>query len=340
MTSLGVSFQPRHATCSMSTKSKPASESTQTGVVQLSRDASLVSVVLCADKNIEVGLHVTLYSLLESSCHRIRINLVLKGYDSRDLDKIYNTLDPFKGRYELRIVEAEDSLFTGCRGLLGNRFTYMKLLLSQLLDDDRVIYLDSDLIIRRDLSELFALDMRGYAVAASGVAEIESQLEREFFTSLGLNMKAKYFNGGVLLIDLQQWRKSGIMKKCLEFAEKYPTELSVADQTILNYVFYENQFFELDSSYNCALYPTSKPITPIAADKIFHFVGSPKPWDFLGEILHTNYSLFQGVLSKTAFRSYKSYRGLTFSRAKRTFRLARSYLDYFARTLLVRQSNA
>src|SRR5262249_21362377 len=114
---------------------------------------------------------------------------------------------------------------------------------------------------------------------------------------------------------------------------KYSSDLIVADQTILNYVFYENQFLELDSSYNHVLYPSYKPVIPSAAGEIFHFIGSPKPWDFLGEVLHTNYSLFEGVLSKTAFRSYKSYRGLTFGRARRTLRLARSYL-YVLRALV------
>jgi lipopolysaccharide biosynthesis glycosyltransferase len=148
-----------------------------------------------------------------------------------------------------------------------------------------------------------------------------------------LNEKAKYFNAGVLLLDLQQWRASGITKKCLEFAAKHLRDLIVADQTVLNWVFYENQFFELDTNYNTALYPTSKTVEPIVAGKIFHFVGSPKPWDFLGEVLHTNYSFFESVLSKTALRSYKSYRGWTFSRARRTFRLGRSYLYCLARTL-------
>jgi lipopolysaccharide biosynthesis glycosyltransferase len=291
----------------------------------VSRDASLVSVALCADKNIEVGLHVTLHSLLESSHHRIRINLVLKGYDSHDLGKIYNTLDPFRGLYELNIIEGDDALFTKCRGLLGNKFAFMKLMLPELLDSERIIYLDSDLIVRRDLGELFNLDIGGYAVAASGVAVIEWQPERSFFTDLGLNEKAKYFNTGVMLIDMNQWRASRITEKCLEFIEKHPKELIVADQTVLNYVLYENQFFELHSSYNVALYPTSKPEMD-ATGKIFHFLGSPKPWDFLGEFIHTNYSLFQGVLFNTAFRTYKSYRGMTFRRAKRAFRLGRHYI--------------
>ena len=315
----------------MSIKCEPISASIPALEVRLARHRPLVSVVLCADKNIEVGLHVTLYSLLESSCHRIRINLVLKGYHSRDLGKIYNTLGPFKGRYELRIVQADDSLFAKCRGLHGNKFTYMKLILSEFLDDDRVIYLDSDLIVRRDLGELFNLDLRGNVVAARGSANIEWQLERKFFTSLGLNEKAKFFNCGVLLIDLKQWRALGITKKCFEFIEKYPRELIGHDQTVLNWVFYENQFFELDSSYNHPLYST-EPVIPIPAGEIFHFVGSPKPWDFLGEILHANYPVFQGVLCNTAFRSYKSYRGLTFSKAKRTFMLGRSYFYCVARS--------
>jgi lipopolysaccharide biosynthesis glycosyltransferase len=311
----------------MSAKGKPVPASIP------ALDTPLVSVVLCADKNVEVGLHVTLYSLLESSRQRIRINLILSGYHSHDLAKIYNTLERFNGQYELHIIEADDSRFAKYRGLHGNKFTFMKLMVPEFLDDHRVIYLDSDLIVQRDLSDLFNLDLKGYVVAARGSANIEWQLERKFFTSLGLNEKAKYFNAGVMVIDLQRWRVSGITKKCFEFAEKYPRELIVADQTVLNYVFYENQFFELDSSYNHPLYSTEPVIPiPVPPGKIFHFVGSPKPWDFMGEILHANYPLFHDVLSNTAFRSYKSYHGLSFSKAKRTFRLGRSYFYCVARS--------
>ena len=297
-----------------------------------SRDPPLVSVALCADKNIEVGLHVTLYSLLKYSHHRIRINLLLNGYRSHHLAKIYETLEPFNGQYELNILEANAGLFAKHRGLHGNKFCFVKLMLADFLDDDRVIYLDSDLIIQRDLGELFCSDMKGYVIAVSGLGGTKDSVERELFASLGvgLNEEVRYFNSGVMLVNLKLWRSLGITQQCVEFAGKYPQQLPGADQTVLNYVLYKN-YIEVDSSYNSALYPASKPVNPTAVGKIFHFVGSPKPWDFLGEFVHPNYPLFHAVLSNTAFRNYKTYRGLTFSRVKRTLRLSRSYLQRFSK---------
>jgi lipopolysaccharide biosynthesis glycosyltransferase len=47
-----------------------------------------ISVAMCADKNVEVGLHVTLYSLLKNSDRLVKINLVHKGYTNRDLERL------------------------------------------------------------------------------------------------------------------------------------------------------------------------------------------------------------------------------------------------------------
>jgi lipopolysaccharide biosynthesis glycosyltransferase len=249
----------------------------------------------------------------------------LDGYRPADLDKLYHTLEPFEGQYELNFFPAYDCRFIGYKGLHGNKIPYMKLILPDFIDAERVIYLDSDLIVTRDLKELFCLDLRSHAIAVSGVATIDWAIEKQFFTSLGLKTEALYFNTGVMLIDLRQWRKWAITERCLEFANKYPNQLSTADQTVLNYVFYENKFLVLDQGYNHVLYPGSHSVAPDSVGEIFHFVGSPKPWDFLGEIFHTNYHLFHSVLCHTAFHNYKSYRDLNFLRVKRTLRLSRAY---------------
>ena len=74
---------------------------------------SEISVALCADKNVEVSLHVTLYSLLKSSQHPIKINLVQKGYTFGDIDKIHRTLQQFTDKYQLNIVEFNENALFG-----------------------------------------------------------------------------------------------------------------------------------------------------------------------------------------------------------------------------------
>ena len=254
--------------------------------------ASSISIALCADKNIEIGLHITLYSLLETSQSPLKINLVQKGYESRDVDKLHKTLRPFDGNYELNIVNFDEQhLFGKYKGLHGNKFPFTKLMLASLLSDDKVLYLDSDLLIRKDLSSLFVTDLKGHILGVSGIESIGSSLRSKFYTSIGMKEEAPYFNSGVMMMDLIQWRQQDITKRCIEFADCYADRLVFADEAILNCVFYENNFHILDSSFNHALYPTSPSILANDLEAVFHFVGSPKPWDFLGEILHQNYAL-------------------------------------------------
>jgi len=287
--------------------------------------SSEISVAVCADKNIEVGLHVTLFSLLQSTRTPVKIYFLQKGYHSQDIEALHKTLDQFAGLYKLIVIDFDDSVFSNYKGLYGSKFTFTRIMLAKIIHDERIIYLDSDLVITRDLSELFQVNLNGYIIGASGVGNIEYSLESDFFISIGLDKEAKYFNAGVLVIDLDKWRRLNITEKCIEFADKNARILRDADQAVLNYVFYKNNFVELDKSYNHALYPYSTPIDPNKSDSIFHFIGAPKPWDFGGEFVHRNYQFFRSFLHKTSFSNYRTYSNLSFHKVKRTLRLSRSY---------------
>ncbi len=293
----------------------------------------VVSVALCADKNVEVSLHVTLYSLLKSSRHPININLVQKGYQSKDIDKIHQTLQQFTGKYKLNVVEFdENALFGRFKGLHGSQFNFTKLILANVLADDRIIYLDSDLSIGKDLGELFSTDLNEFVIGASSIETIADSLRSTFYQSIGMNKEAKYFNSGVMLMDLKKWRELDITSQCLSFANKYVDRVSFGDEAILNCIFYKN-FKVIDAAYNHPLYPDSDLIRSSESNEIFHFVGSPKPFDFLGEFIHPNYAMFCDSLAHTSFRNYKSYLDFSFAKLKRTINLSRSYYYRFKRKI-------
>jgi lipopolysaccharide biosynthesis glycosyltransferase len=257
-----------------------------------------IPVALCADKNIVDGVHVTLYSMLESSESPLTIYFLNKGYSGEDLDSIRRTLAPFEGRYRLEPIPFDDSIFKGIRGLFGNLYTFVRLVLPQIVDEPRILYLDSDLIVTRDVTELFHKDLQGHVIAAPSYLLIRQMPDREFLRARGLNTNAPCFNAGVLVMDLVQWRKRDMTDQCLAFARKYARELPVADQTVLNYFFYRD-FLRLDRTYSYSLYPEAPPILHTERGKTYHFIRSPKPWDFLGEIFHRNHPLFARWLEKT-----------------------------------------
>lgn len=284
-----------------------------------------VTVALCADKNFEVGLHVTLFSLLLHCSSPVRIYLIHKGYKSNRVSRIQKTLAPFEGKYELKLIEFDNVCFKGLRLFHGNTFIFTKLMLANLLlDEKNILYLDSDLVVKIDVTELYNEDCSPHLIGVSGVDKIRNTIDNNFFTSLGLSGEAKYFNSGVLLLDCEKWRQERVTERALQFAEKYPKRLLAADQTVLNYLFYEERFHVADPSYNIATYPMSE---PVSAEKkgIFHLLGAPKPWDYFGAFLHTNYNLYYELFRETYFRNRKLCNNLSYLKLKRTPWLVRSY---------------
>lgn len=289
-----------------------------------------VHVALCCDKNVEIGVHVTLWSLLSRTSAFVNIHLVYSGYEADDFDKLKVSLAKFDGRYELNIYKFSSANFQNYRGLQGNTFAFTRICLPEILSTNKVVYLDCDLVVSLDIATLYEIDLQGFAIGASGVGNIEWSLEKPFFTRLGLEPEAKYFNSGVLLMDLDYWRKHKLSARCFEFANKYPKELVTADQTVLNYVFQEFGFLELDPKFNLALYPNNHVDLDMHNEAILHFVGAPKPWDLFGEFGQKNHEHFSLILRETVFKDYRSYRDINWNRLKRFFRL----LPTFARNIL------
>lgn len=108
-----------------------------------------------------------------------------------------------------------------------------RLLLPELLPElDRVLYLDCDIIVRQDMGRLWEeTDLRDNYIGAVYEAAIERQAER--FHALGCD-PGRYFNSGVLLMNLRQMREEHVTERLLE-ACRVPY-LEFPDQDALNQV--------------------------------------------------------------------------------------------------------
>lgn len=146
-------------------------------------------------------------------------------------------------------------------------FTYARLQLGETLPDlDTVLYLDVDLLIRDSLDELLTWELR-YSVAA--VQEDTKQATRLFG-----DVTVPYFNSGVMLLSLDEWRSADVAAQSAALIEAHP-EWIHQDQDILN-VIYRDRFDRLPAHFNVFDGRISGPAAPAAS--IVHFVGSSKPW--------------------------------------------------------------
>ena len=147
---------------------------------------------------------------------------------------------------------------------------FFRYFIPQFVKEDKALYLDSDIIVRTNIDELFLEDIRDYSLAAVADALVPST-----------------FNSGVMLINVALWKQENATERLLELTNEFHTS-TFGDQGILNKLF-ENRWYALDSSYNFMVgmdtvarnyqidswYIDSLKLEDSA--KIIHFTGD-KPW--------------------------------------------------------------
>lgn len=166
--------------------------------------------------------------------------------------------------------------------------TYYRILLPKILPNslEKVLFLDSDLLILDDISPLWNININEYYIG--GCCEYPST-ERK--VGLGLKPESSYFNAGVMLVNLTKWRIDGILDKALNFIKNYPDRIQFWDQDVLN-VILENKWLQLSHKWNVNqkfyVIPYSYDYFKISkteynllgnSPSILHFTGSNKPWD-------------------------------------------------------------
>ena len=167
-------------------------------------------------------------------------------------------------------IRVDQNMFNSYKtGDLINYTTFFRYLIPDLVTSDRSLYLDCDLLVTGDLSELFHMDMEGKPVAAVA-------------SPYAWESNPYGFNAGVLLIDNELWRSNSYISQLLKLTEEKQAEVAMADQSILN-IFFQHNWKEIDGTYN---YLVGLDYNYRAAElsrlenslpKIIHFAGTHKP---------------------------------------------------------------
>ncbi|MBC7915816.1 MAG: glycosyltransferase family 8 protein [Pyrinomonadaceae bacterium] len=287
-----------------------------------------MNIAFCVNRLGLIGLGVTVISLIRncSTPDKLRLFFLCADVSSSDKKEIENLLKTENFLGSCKFIDFDPvTIFGSFRSLHGDWTTYGRLLLSDLIEDAEVLYLDSDLVIEVDVLELSSFNFNGKALAAVPGGTLKTEIENDFYINkVGLNSDLESFNAGILFFNLREWRLKQLKERCFELANRFPNDLISADQSILNAVFAGN-FSKLPLSFNCPWPPNGK--KPIIADQVVnHFVGSPKPWDLLGSVIHNGFNVWKKYSNRTWERRYNSY---SFQNFKRTWNLRRSYFRVF-----------
>ena len=262
-----------------------------------------VVVALAADKRFAPCLAVTLASIAESSSAENNYDILILTTDIPTEDrKLISGIVAGRGNFSVRFVNP-------CRFIgkftpylhwhFGHIETYYRLILPWLLPRyDKVLYLDSDMVVAADVAELFSEKVDGFLLAACHDADTAGLYngywkDRKKYTDeiLHLAEPYQYFQAGTLLMNLAEFRREYTVSTVLDFAAKERWQLQ--DQDVLNKlcegrVRYVDMAWNVMVDYNgirrekiIALAPqwlNRMYMEARKSPKIIHYAGPEKPW--------------------------------------------------------------
>lgn len=230
-------------------------------------------IAFCCDNGYVPYLLVAINSVCLSNKKRdIYFHIFSEGLHNENIDKIVNVVKDNGQNCKFYIID-KNNLKNIRLDKLDKRITIAtcyRFFVPQLLNGiiDRVLYLDVDLCVCGCLDELFNCNMHNKVIGA--VLEKIPYSER-------LNIE-KYFNAGVLLIDINKWMDKDLTSVCIE--ELSNNSYPMADQDVLN-IKLENDKYILSEmfnyKYNLDSYKESNYMPP-ANVCVIHFLSESKPW--------------------------------------------------------------
>jgi lipopolysaccharide biosynthesis glycosyltransferase len=263
-----------------------------------------LAIAAGGDDKFVLPLSVTLFSALTHLRQDVGVDLFIidGGMKPGSIDRLRSVLQPFSSRATIHIIAPRLDVLQRRPLPLGRHgaMTYLRLLLPDSLPPgvERVLYLDSDLLIRHSLDELW--NEVAWETAIAGVPDFSGPLVSSYtalpnWEELGLPPEAPYINAGVLAMNLRLWRSNNYSEAILEHNAKYRGLNRYADQDGINavlccscqaldlkwnvpaYLEFDRLYERLDSSSSKGRVKAN-PRELIEHGSILHFIGSRKPW--------------------------------------------------------------
>jgi lipopolysaccharide biosynthesis glycosyltransferase len=222
--------------------------------------------------------------------------------------KLRTRLQSVAPRADFFWEEIGDSAFPGFRG--AGHFTraiLYRLAFEQRAPADcrRLLYLDTDVVVLRDVRDVAKTDLGGAPLAAVRDA---FQDPEAFRTQWGLPATdVRYFNSGLLLIDLEQVRAEKLFSQAARFVAEHHASLLFPDQDALNYTFWGRWKalpLRWNVQRNSAIPAMAAELAPeLRLDRqrpfLVHYTGPIKPW--VREGYHPWSWLYWPHLARTPF---------------------------------------
>lgn len=246
-----------------------------------------IPIFFSTDSNYLPYLEVAIRSLKANASkdYKYRIVILNTGLDREKTDKYKQLNDD---NFIIDFVDVSHAV-EDIQHKLRNIYhfglaSYYRLFIENLFPEyDKILYLDCDIIVLGDISQLYYTDMEDKAIC--GVVEnwiLHSPIFSKY-TKEAVGVDSKYYiNSGIMLMNLDKLRKMRVEEKFEELINTYNFDVIDPDQAYINYLC-QGQIKYLPYSWN------RTPLETVACDNpyIIHYALGEKPWQnkdvFLGE---------------------------------------------------------
>lgn len=213
---------------------------------------SAVNILYASDDNYAPIAGVSMTSLFENNqgIEELRVWYIVDQVSQDNIDRLSRTADSY--HRTITFLDAGQNLeiikkLGACAWFGGSYSAYSRLFLQDFIGNqelDRILYLDCDTIIDQSIEEMWNYDLENKTVGmvcdyiGAGIRDV-----------IGLKRTDKYYNSGVLLIDLKQWKARKCQDRILWHMENVNAKYPFIDQDILNIVL-KNEIKTLPWNWN------------------------------------------------------------------------------------------
>ena len=239
-----------------------------------------IPIVFSTDDNYIPYLDVAISSLIANASknHDYRIIVLNTGLSEDNILKVkQNETNGFK----IDFIDISDEV-KNIKSSLKNVYhfslvTYYRLFIASLFPEyDKVLYLDCDLVVLGDISELYNLELGDNILGAAPEQYVQNTDEFRLYAEKALGVDPdSYVNAGVLVMNLKEFRKAKIEEKFITLITKYNFDLIDPDQAYLNYLCY-NKILMLPNGWN----KEPMPLVCEGNKNIVHYALYKKPWQY------------------------------------------------------------
>jgi lipopolysaccharide biosynthesis glycosyltransferase len=198
-------------------------------------DSAFMHIAFNVNDKFVMQTGVAITSICESnSWKNFYFHVFCDGMSDANKEKLRQTAVKYRFRCCIYVMDMLPFQAFHIKTKHFSRVTYLRTVMPKILQEltDRYLYMDADMICLGDISELERIDLQGYPFAAATETDEAVAYKTSF-----LKMKGnRYFNDGLMWVDIPEWERERITERAFEYQGADPKRFSGQSQDILNLV--------------------------------------------------------------------------------------------------------